>query len=278
MNHCYDGFERKYFTTADGVKLHYEVKGSGKPVILLHGLAGSYANYCVVAPALCEKYTVYVVDMRGHGLSDRPNHGARIARFAKDMYEFQQHIGVEKASWVGHSMGNAVIWCMIELFGQDHIDKTVIIDQSPFLFANPADSEAKVREYGGMRFDIWQLYNAYCTSIEEGNAAMARYYPVGEFPDPPELWDLLGSFELPPMDGRFVAELFMDHIVHDWRDIIPTIQVPTLLVGGGKSYASTPECLEWIADHVSDCRYLSHANITVQHGKEVSAAIMELLG
>lgn len=283
MNHYYDGFESHVFETSDHVKLHYLVKGTGKTLILLHGLAASHANYCKVAPALSEKYRVYVVDMRGHGLSDIPAHGARIARLAKDMYEFQQHIGAEKASWAGHSMGNAVIWSMIDLFGQDHIESIIMIDQSAWLFGNPADSDAKVREYAGMRFDIWQLYNAYHTSVDEGNAAVARYYPMGEFPENPLVWATLSEFDIPPRDGAFIGKLFMDHIVNDWRDTIPRICVPALYVGGGRSYASTRECDKWIVDHVPGCKYLltpegTHAGMTMQYAPEICEAITELLG
>lgn len=283
MNHHYEGFESKIFETSDHVKLHYLVKGTGKTIILVHGMCGSHASYCKIAPILSEKYRVFVIDMRGHGLSETPAYGARIARLSKDMYEFQQYIGAEKATWAGHSMGNAVLWSMIDLFGQDHIENLVMIDESTTHCANPADTEAQVREHAGARMDIWQIYNAYRVSIEEGTAALTRYMLMDQFPESMETWMTLGEFALPPMDGPFTGKLCVNHIINDWRDLIPRIRVPSLYVSGGKSYVYTPECSKWIVDHIPGCKYLltpegTHAGMVLKYAEEIAQAIEELVG
>ena len=61
------------FLTNDGVSIHYEVNGSGRPLVMLHGWDQSARAFCRNVPALSEKYQVVTVDFRGHGESEKPS-------------------------------------------------------------------------------------------------------------------------------------------------------------------------------------------------------------
>ncbi len=282
MSQYFEGFERKYFTTSDGVRLHYEEKGNGKPLIMIHGLASSYAAFCKMAPLLAEKYHVYVLDLRCHGLSDQPDFGLRISRLAKDVYEFGQNVTAGKANWAAHSMGCDILWSMIELFGQDNIENLVLIDQCPYPLKNPEETEEEAREHGGMAIDLWDFYNANQRSEDEGNAACFKYYQMERFPENPENYALLAQFEKKPSAFRQLGRLHTDHLQHDWRDLIPRIHVPTLYAAGGKSYATTYECQKWIADHIPGCRWFhvedaTHLSITLDYAEELAEEIIALI-
>lgn len=263
----FSGFESKTFQTSDGVTIHYLQKGTGKPLILMPGWSASVDVYRMNAEVLSQKYTVYVYENRGHGRSQTPEYGYRISRLAKDAYEFQQSLGLEKANWVAHSMGCTVMWSMIDLFGQDHFDKLILVDEAPFLYGNPQETEEEVRLSGAQRIDLWQICNAFARSWEEGEAAFSRYWPTYIDPPFPEkseesVDDPLTQQDSPPdtttspSGNRFLAKLLMDHITQDWRDLIPRINVPTLYISGDESFATTRECVQWIVDRIAGCQWV----------------------
>lgn len=60
-----------YFTHK-GCQLHYQVHGSGEPLLLIHGLGSSLRDWEYQVPFLAEHYQVICMDVRGHGQSDKP--------------------------------------------------------------------------------------------------------------------------------------------------------------------------------------------------------------
>jgi pimeloyl-ACP methyl ester carboxylesterase len=102
--------EHKYFTTADGVKIHFMVKGKGTPVILIHGYTGSaegnwFSNG--IADALAVNHMVIAIDCRNHGLSDKPQPMG--PGKAEDVIELMDHLKIQKAHLHGYSMGGGIV-------------------------------------------------------------------------------------------------------------------------------------------------------------------------
>lgn len=150
--------------------------------------------------------------------------------------------------------GCSVIWCYIDLFGQDDIEKLILVDEAPFLWANPDDTEEEVRRYGGQRIDLWQLCNSFKHGWDEGMSAFDRYFRLGLFPESPEkqyIYDQVAQEQA--ID--FLPKLMRDHINQDWRDVIQRITVPTMLISGEVSHATTEECCKWMVSVIADCRW-----------------------
>lgn len=102
--------EHKYFTTSDGVKIHFMVKGKGSPVILIHGYTGSaegnwFSNG--IADALAVNHMVIAIDCRNHGLSDKPQPMGQGK--AEDVIEMMDHLKIQKAHLHGYSMGGGIV-------------------------------------------------------------------------------------------------------------------------------------------------------------------------
>lgn len=66
----YDGY-----ITVKGLKVRYTIMGAGMPVILLHGFGAFLETWAFNVPPLSRRYQVYVLDLPGHGLSDKPKDG-----------------------------------------------------------------------------------------------------------------------------------------------------------------------------------------------------------
>lgn len=103
------------FVVVDGVKLHYSDRGTGSPVVLIHGNAvtGADWNTSGVADKLLSNHRVIIFDRPGFGYSDRPR--GRIwtaSRQAELLHKATRQLGIEKPVVVGHSWGAIVALAM----------------------------------------------------------------------------------------------------------------------------------------------------------------------
>ena len=96
------------YADVNGIKLYYEIHGTGRPLILLHGGLMSGETFGPVLPQLAEKHQVIAVDLQGHGRTadiDRPiDHRL----MADDIAELIRHLGLEHVDLVGYSLGGGV--------------------------------------------------------------------------------------------------------------------------------------------------------------------------
>ena len=67
----FEGFERRRIDAGE-VEINVAVGGEGPPLLLLHGYPQSHVMWRKVAPALAERFTVVVTDLRGYGDSGKP--------------------------------------------------------------------------------------------------------------------------------------------------------------------------------------------------------------
>jgi pimeloyl-ACP methyl ester carboxylesterase len=99
-----------YFTTSDGIKIHYMRLGrSGTPVVLVHGYTGSAEGNWFrngVAEALAKGHQVIAIDCRNHGRSDKPQ--PRGPGKAEDVIELMDHLNIDRAHLHGYSMGGSI--------------------------------------------------------------------------------------------------------------------------------------------------------------------------
>jgi pimeloyl-ACP methyl ester carboxylesterase len=100
---------RDEWLVTDGLRLHYrDWGGSGRPVVLLHGLASTCHIWDLVAPLLGDDFAVVALDQRGHGESDRPDRGYDFATVGDDLHGLIGALGLERPVIVGHSWGGDV--------------------------------------------------------------------------------------------------------------------------------------------------------------------------
>lgn len=94
----------------------YKDRGTGEPVMLIHGFCGSSAYFNEICPELSEKYRLLVPDLRGHGESDAPNSNYSIDQMADDMVELLDALEIDQVSVFGHSLGGYIALSMAERF------------------------------------------------------------------------------------------------------------------------------------------------------------------
>ena len=97
------------FVEVNGLRLHYrDWGGSGRPIVLLHGLASTCHIWDLVAPLLSENFAVVALDQRGHGESDKPDGGYEFQTVCGDLDGFIDALGIDSPVLAGHSWGGDV--------------------------------------------------------------------------------------------------------------------------------------------------------------------------
>ncbi len=96
------------YAEVNGINLYYEIRGAGRPLILLHGGLGSGEMFGPILPALIERHQVIVVDLQGHGRTADIDRPIDVRLMADDIAALIDHLGLEKPDLVGYSLGGGV--------------------------------------------------------------------------------------------------------------------------------------------------------------------------
>src|SRR5215204_4142235 len=96
------------YADVNGIRLYYEIHGSGRPLILLHGGLMSSAMFGPVLPALAAHHQVIAVDLQGHGRTADIDRPIDPPLMADDIAALIDHLGLDKPDLVGYSIGGGV--------------------------------------------------------------------------------------------------------------------------------------------------------------------------
>lgn len=219
-------------TTSDGVGLNVLEAGSGRPLMLVPGWSQAAEQFKFQIEGLSDRYRVIAIDMRGHGDSDKPDHGYRIQRLAKDVWDALRTLDVSDVTILGHSMGCSVLWCYFDLFGPERIGKFVFCDEPPFLTSNPAWGEAELTNAGAIFSPEAVTGTANALAGPDGVATSQGFVGgmvTSAMPKEQLQWMIDCNLKFPRGHS---AALIYNHCHQDWRDVMPRINVPTLYIGG----------------------------------------------
>ena len=154
-----------YARAPDGLKLYYEQCGVGTPVVFVHEYAGDYRSWEPQVRYLSRQYRCISFSARGYPPSDVPLEGARYSQdmARDDVKAVMDHLGIERAHIVGHSMGAYTTLHM----GLRYPGRCVSLTAAGCGWgSNPAEREQSAR----LARDIARMFK------EEGIAAAAAKY------------------------------------------------------------------------------------------------------
>ena len=175
---------------------------------------------------------IIILDLRGHGQSDKPLGKYLITQFSKDLHSLMQNLNVEKAIIVGHSLGG-MIALRFTLNHQDMVDKLILVDTT----AKPSSTFRRrlLLSLSKILMDI--SYNLFLKRY------LSRYSDLEDS-------DLKEALERLSKTPKHVTKSCFSAIARfDVTSELVNIRVPTLIIHGGKS--STPVILaEYINDHI----------------------------
>jgi pimeloyl-ACP methyl ester carboxylesterase len=99
------------YVEANDIEVYYEVQGEGEPLVLIPYLAADQACYAFQVADYAKRFTCYTVDLRGAGLSGKPEGRYSTELFADDVAAFMRAVGIGRAHVSGLSLGAATgLW------------------------------------------------------------------------------------------------------------------------------------------------------------------------
>lgn len=95
------------FTTKDGVALNYRTSGEGNAIVMIHTALDNLSIYNELENAFNKTHQVVLIDLRGHGYSDKPN-GIEFKTYAEDIKALLDYLYIPECSLIGHELGGSV--------------------------------------------------------------------------------------------------------------------------------------------------------------------------
>ncbi|KAL1523329.1 hypothetical protein AB1Y20_018275 [Prymnesium parvum] len=235
--------------TNDGVPLHYVEKGTGtQPLVLIHGWSGSHRYFDSVIDLLAPHFRVYAYDLRFHGESGKPTWGFHVARLAADLHDFLREVGLTSPILLGTSLGCAVIWAYVELYGDAHLKNLVFVDQAPSQWKMADWSYCSKGIYDAQSLANIQAAVMDMDAFADGNAACCLSRAI-----PAELSTILKSETL-KCEPLHLAKLMADHAQLDWRPLLPRISIPCLNLYGSESGCFPVEGCQAVGELIPNCK------------------------
>lgn len=240
---------RHTFQTSDGVQLSWLEAGSGQSLLMLPGWSQSAALFRDQFEGLSDQFHCLALDYRGHGESEKTDHGYRISRFAQDVQELLEHLQLGQVTLLGHSMGASVIWAFLDVFGSDQLSGIVIDDQSAAMTLLEDESQSEIENAGAIF--PWDQLNQICASLKSPDAdqvtrSLMDNMLSDQISSADRDWIMAENLKFP---RHHAATLLFNHSTQDWRDLIMRIQIPTLIIGGESSVV--PEVSQrWIHSQI----------------------------
>ncbi|KAK0665484.1 Alpha/Beta hydrolase protein [Cercophora samala] len=241
-------------------------------ILFLHGFSGSSAYFTRNFPALSQHSWVLALDTRGHGRSGHSKGGYHVARLASDLRDFLLHIHSlnpakrHKITAIGQSIGAAIIWTYIELFGDGEFTSFIFVDQAPLQDRDWRFGWDEKKAHRGCYDEKSMLaaQEAWVERPEETYVGLVneclgyRYLPSSEDRDrsaeerkeDEEYFTRISR----ACDGRWLARLLADHTRYDHREACELITKPTLVLAGKRSGCFSLEGMGEIVERVRNGR------------------------
>jgi len=208
--------------TINGITIAYELRGSGAPLVMIHGAQGDQTMFAGLAAAFAPKCHVLTFDQRGTGLSDKPDMTYTIAMIADDTAALMDHVGFSAAHIIGVSMGGMIA----QEFALRHPKKV----RSLVLGCTTPGGTKSIRAAG----TAMSAYSTREMSAEErgralAEAAFTRVY-IDQHPELiPSMIEQRKNRPIDPIGFKHRMEAAQGHDVYDR---LPQIRCPTLVITG----------------------------------------------
>ncbi len=221
--------EYSKFAEINGVKIHYQEKGEGTPLILIHGYASSTYSWKDVFEPLSEKYRVIAIDLKGFGFSEKPDGDYTRRAQGEIINGLLEYLKIEKAWIAGNSMGGETA-LNIALFHPEKVLGLILIDS------------AGVKILGRESLAPWYLQTPVVgqvlTSLALTSDFLVREGLKKSFYDDSKISDERVNYYYQPLktrNGQLAArEARMQYVLYPVEDKLDKIKVPTLLIWGAE--------------------------------------------
>ena len=236
-----------YFKTHRNLNWHYEVSGTGDPIVMIHGLGASGNYWQAQRDFLQTDFQVLTVDLPGHGKSSWMP--VTLFDMAVDIRQILSSIGVSQLSLVASSMGGLVALELYRMIPQD-VMRLSLVGSIPKFARGPNYPAGldidKIRtlsqQFDGDYAAILDIFFRSLFTMKERESE--RFKWVKE----------MRQHEALPQ--REALKHFLDILEKtDLRDRIASMICPLQFITGAQDYICPREIMDWVAEHTYNARF-----------------------
>lgn len=260
--------ETGVFESFDGTPIYYEVRGEGTPLVLVYGIACLMNHWHHQVEYFCQNYKVITFDLRGHHksqpLGDPRN--LKIEDIVQDLTGLLEHLQISKAHFAGHSFGVPVLLDLykanpelvsslvfINGFSKNPIKGMFGVDVvEPFFYY----IKEQFQKAPDMWTTLWRMAVDNPLSMVLAGIAGGFNLKLTQFKDI-EVY----ARGVARMDVQIFMTLFEGLINFNGDEILPTIQVPCLIISGERDNVTPQKFQQEFHDLIPNSEL-----VTVPHG------------
>ncbi|MBA2557587.1 MAG: alpha/beta hydrolase [Chloroflexi bacterium] len=261
-----------HFEVVPGVRLFYEDRGTGRPVVFIHGWGGSGAIWDYQVLDLADRYRCITVDLRGHGDSDKPWGNYTYPMFCRDLQSLMSGLGLRDVVLVGWSMGAGVALKYVQTIGAP---VTALVTTGS---AAPRFVQAPDAPFGTPPDQVQGLIDAVRLARTETIVGLYGNNFHRTDLEPTRDWFISIGLRVPAFVGLTSFQAIVDE---DLRPGCEDIAIPVALFHGRHDQICDPRWSEYLAEHLPNARLTYFENsghvAFVEERTEWNAALVAFL-
>jgi pimeloyl-ACP methyl ester carboxylesterase len=241
----------------DGQPVNVIEFGSGPPLVFVHGLSGSWPNWLEQLPKFAAEHRVITLDLPGFGHSPMPAEQISISGYARLLDQLFDTLGIGAAAVVGNSMGGFIGGELAIAFPQ-RVERLVLISAAGI---STFENRGAVRALPALR-RAERIVTAYTAWMASKSDTVARRPRLRDATlnvvtrHPNRLPAALAAEQLRGSGKPGFMQALEANLNYDFRDRLPEIACPTLIVWGEKDRLITVRDASVFAELIPDSRVI----------------------
>lgn len=206
----------KGYKKVNGIRMYYEIYGSGKPLVLIHGGGSSFMfDYKEIILRLKNQFQLIGIDLQNHGMTEHRDIPETFEQDAHDVAALLKEINIEKASFLGFSNGGSTVMQIAHLY-PEIVEKLIV-------------ASALFKRSGMM--------DGFFESMEE--------VTLDSMPEPLKINFLNLNPDFSALENMFKKDSGRMKSFQDWNEnILKGITSPTLFISGDKDVIKPEHVVE----------------------------------
>ncbi|WP_243546508.1 alpha/beta fold hydrolase [Pseudodesulfovibrio tunisiensis] len=232
-------------TTTDRARLRVEIRGQGRPLVLLHGWTMSSRFWERQMQGLEKDFCLVAVNFRSHGNSTNTDNGHTMPRYAKDVRDIIDTLDLNGCLLMGWSMGGAAVLEYWNQFGGHRLDGIGLVESAPAPMCSEPWNTHRYRDHNAeaMEADLDAMERSRDTY---GRLFVSNMFLSGVAPQQDMEWMLREHLKIPASSA---AAIYADYARRDYLDVLPKVSVPALVAYGRSEHLCYgPGAGQFVAD------------------------------
>jgi pimeloyl-ACP methyl ester carboxylesterase len=237
----------------DGAQIQVETRGQGPVILFVHGWTVSSRFWQKQVAGLSDKYQVVTMDLRGHGASTKTVFGHTIVQYARDVESVLATLGLENVLLVGWSLAVPVVLSYWQQFGKRRLRALGLVDGTPFPFSPESWNAHGLRGY-----NTSGMNTTFVCARKDRMALATKFvhhmFHSGIAPDDDFDWMTKDHLNTPL---AIANEIYADYLNTDCTEILPTIDVPTIVYNGNSGIFEKSIAMgEWVSSQIKNASFV----------------------